>query len=168
MNLLLFLRCCTGEFDAWPSIIFELIFIDEPHSAAIREVSAFFHNVTLITFMFYVTNGQAFLKHTQCLLIILFGMKKNKHFITQNIIIPNPKKLCGSMDETTLNWSLSYLKMNQICRWEWTEPTMLIKFVTRCIVCGIEKLFLNYCTNACIQVYKKTNKQMELLFFSFF
>lgn len=40
--LLPFLRCCIGEFDAWPSTILQLLFIDKPHPEGIKDLSAFF------------------------------------------------------------------------------------------------------------------------------
>ena len=40
--LLPFLRCCIGEFDAWPSTILKLLFIDKPNVVGIRDLSAFF------------------------------------------------------------------------------------------------------------------------------
>jgi len=43
MLLLTLLRSCIGEFESWPSNIFQLCVCDRPSATNIREVAAFFY-----------------------------------------------------------------------------------------------------------------------------
>jgi hypothetical protein len=77
MNLLLFLSCCIGEFDTWPSNIFRLLFIDNPHPAAIRDVSAFFYgnNLSLrYASLFYVICNEEASLHSINTMFTLYSL----------------------------------------------------------------------------------------------